>query len=155
MNRLFLLLIVALTAASCGTKSANSNSQTATPAGQGIAAQHPDGVEVIYFHGKQRCKTCIAIERNTEAVVDSCFANEVADGRVIYRKVDISQAANDAIAREYEVTWSSLFVVKYSGGRKEATNLTDLAFGFALKDPEAFRALLVENIKNNLPANAE
>lgn len=32
-----------------------------------------DAVEVIYFHGKQRCATCNAIEREAQQLVDSAF----------------------------------------------------------------------------------
>ena len=33
-------------------------------------------VEVLYFHGKQRCATCIAIEKYAREVVEKDFANE-------------------------------------------------------------------------------
>lgn len=33
-----------------------------------------DCVEVLCFHGKQRCATCIAIERNTREVLEKEFA---------------------------------------------------------------------------------
>lgn len=32
-----------------------------------------DRVEVIYFHGKQRCATCMAIEKNAKEVVNTLF----------------------------------------------------------------------------------
>lgn len=41
-------------------------------AGQNVAAG--DCVEVLCFHGKQRCATCIAIERNTREVLEKEFA---------------------------------------------------------------------------------
>ena len=40
-----------------------------------------DRVEVIYFHGKQRCATCMAIEKNTREVLNSMFANELKSGK--------------------------------------------------------------------------
>lgn len=40
--------------------------------GQNVAAG--DCVEVLCFHGKQRCATCIAIERNTREVLEKEFA---------------------------------------------------------------------------------
>lgn len=33
-------------------------------------------VEVLYFHGKQRCATCIAIEKYAREVVEKDFADE-------------------------------------------------------------------------------
>ena len=35
-----------------------------------------DHVEVMYFHGKQRCATCMAIEKYAREVVEKDFANE-------------------------------------------------------------------------------
>lgn len=43
-----------------------------TCAGQNVAAG--DCVEVLCFHGKQRCATCIATERNTREVLEKEFA---------------------------------------------------------------------------------
>ena len=34
------------------------------------SAQTNDCVEVIYFHGKQRCPTCMAIEKHAREVVE-------------------------------------------------------------------------------------
>ena len=48
------------------------------------AAKSPekDRVEVIYFHGKQRCATCMAIEKNAKEVVNALFANELKNGTI-------------------------------------------------------------------------
>ena len=52
-------------------------------------------VEVLYFHGKQRCATCIAIEKYAREVVEKDFANEQKKGRVVFRVVDISTSKGD------------------------------------------------------------
>lgn len=39
-------------------------------------------VEVLYFHGKQRCATCIAIENCTKEVVQIDMALLVKQGKV-------------------------------------------------------------------------
>ncbi len=84
-----------------------------------------DGVEVLYFHGKQRCATCMAIEQGTREVMENELADAVGKGEVKFRVVDISLEENEAIAEKYEVTWSSLFVVKHKGGTDTAENLTE------------------------------
>ena len=53
-----------------------------------------DGVEVLYFHGKQRCATCQAIEKETKALIDSQFADAVKSGKVRFRVVDITKSEN-------------------------------------------------------------
>ena len=60
-------------------------------------------------------------------------------GEVTFRIIDISQPENQALAEKYEVTWSSLFVVKHQGGKETAENLTEFAFGNARKLPDTFK----------------
>lgn len=66
-----------------------------------------DRVEVLYFHGKQRCATCMAIEKNAAETVETLFADEVKKGTLVFRSVDISAPENEQLADAYEVTWSS------------------------------------------------
>ena len=56
-------------------------------------------VEVLYFHGKQRCATCIAIEKYAREVVKKDFADERKKGRVVFRVVDISTSEGEKIAK--------------------------------------------------------
>ena len=65
-----------------------------------------DHVEVMYFHGKQRCVTCMAIEKYAKEVVEKDFANEKKSGKVVFKIVDISTDEGEKIAKEYRVTWS-------------------------------------------------
>ena len=109
-----------------------------------------NGVEVLCFHGKQRCATCVAIERETKAVIDGQFADAVADRALEMRIIDITQPENEAIADKYEITWSSLVIVKYTDGKEEAENLTKFAFANARNNPEIFRAELADKLQKML-----
>ena len=117
---------------------------------QSAAPTRENGVEVLYFHGKQRCATCVAIERETKAVIDGQFADAVADGALEMCIIDITQPENEAIADKYEITWSSLVVVKYEDGKEQAENLTKFAFANARNNPDTFRAELSEKLKKLL-----
>ena len=44
-------------------------------------------VEVLYFHSKQRCPTCIAVGTYSKEVVDKDFAAQVKSGAVKFRKL--------------------------------------------------------------------
>lgn len=105
-----------------------------------------DRVEVIYFHGKQRCATCMSIEKNTREVINSLFAKELKNGKVVFKIVDISTPEGEKIADRYEVTWSSLFVNKWKGGKETRNNMTEFAFGNARKNPDAFKKGLANKI---------
>ena len=109
-----------------------------------------DVVEVLYFHGKQRCATCMAIEKEAKTVVNGQFANAVKSGKLKFRIIDITKAENEAIANKYEITWSSLVVVKHKGGKEQAENLTKFAFANARSKPEVFRSELTKKINGLL-----
>lgn len=115
-------------------------------------AKYPekDRVEVIYFHGKQRCATCMAIEKNTKELMESMFADELKEGSVVFKSVDISTPDGEAIADKYEVTWSSLFVNKWKEGKESRNNMTEFGFGNARKNPDGFKKGLAEKIRQLL-----
>lgn len=105
-----------------------------------------DCVEVLYFHGAQRCATCNAIEALTHQVVDSQFAHEVESGALVFQVVDITTPEGEALADRYEVTWSSLFVNQWHDGAESRHNLTEFAFANARNRPEQFKAELIKQI---------
>lgn len=108
-----------------------------------------DVVEVLYFHGTQRCATCMAIEKNTKALVESAYAEQLKSGKLVFLSVDISKEG--ALAEKYEVCWSSLIIVDYDkDGKESSTNLTEFAFGNARTAPNKFKAGLSEQISEML-----
>ena len=104
MKRTLVLMMVSLILLACGEK---SNAVTAKEQSR----QVKDFVEVLYFHGKQRCVTCRSIEQNTKELLEAKFTQQMKAGKVVFRMIDISKKENARIAEKYEVTWSSLFLV--------------------------------------------
>ena len=109
MKRTLVLMMVSLILLACGEK---SNAVTAKEQSR----QVKDFVEVLYFHGKQRCVTCRSIEQNTKELLEAKFTQQMKAGKVVYRVIDISKKENARIAEKYEVTWSSLFLVQHKNG---------------------------------------
>lgn len=109
-----------------------------------------DRVEVVYFHGKQRCATCKAIEKNTKEVVNILFAKELKKGTIVFKIVDISTSDGEKIADKYGVTWSSLFVNEWKNGRETRNNLTTFGFKNARKNPDGFKKGLADKIRQSL-----
>ncbi len=133
MRRLFYLAALVLLSA-CMSACGGSRNREA------VTEELPlDCVQVLYFHGKQRCVTCNAIERLTKEVVDS-----IGSDRILLRIVDITE--DQALADRYEVAWSSLILV--GNGRVE--DLTKMGFGYARKQPQLFKAKLNEAIRKIL-----
>ena len=129
IKKILMMAVLCIGLAACSAGSAKQ--QTATV--------QKDGVKVLYFHGKQRCATCMAIEQEAKAVVNGQFADAVKGGKLNFRVIDITKAENEAIADKYEITWSSLVVVQHKGGKEQAENLTKFAFANARSKPDVFR----------------
>ena len=133
MKNLFYTLIAAILLISCGNSTEKKTETGSTDVKQA------DRIEVLYFHGAQRCVTCKAIEVNTKALLDSLYSNEIADGKIVYKILDISQKENEKVADKYEVTWSSLFVNRWKNGTEEVNNMTEFGFANAKSDPDSFK----------------
>ena len=146
MKKIVLMAVACLALASCGMGTKNDSSA------QGVEVGVParDCVEVLYFHGKQRCATCIAIEKNASEVILKEFAEEIKKGDVGFRVIDITKEENEAIAEKYEVTWSSLFVVGHKDGKESVENMTDFAFKNARQSPDEFKSGVVATVKEML-----
>lgn len=130
MNKLFLGLLLPLLIA-CGN----------TPKTTAVQTFGPDDVVVRYFHGKQRCVTCNAIEQLTQEVVQT-----LSNPKVVMQVIDISQPEHQELVDQFEVSWSSLILQR---GEK-VDNQTAMGFRYAKTEPEAFKTELTKAINRLL-----
>lgn len=124
-----MMSVLAWMVSACGSDKAKN-------AGKTEQQERTDGVEVLYFHGKQRCPTCKAIEDETQRLVEAKYARQLEEGALAFKSVDITE--DEALADKYEVTWSSLIVVDYDEGKETAENMTEFAFANARTAPTRF-----------------
>lgn len=139
MKKLLFILLAVIGLTSCGNNQ-NANTQTSTQATQ------KEVIEVLYFHGKQRCITCNAIEKRTKEVIDKDFAQQLKDGKIVFKVIDISTKEGEKIADKYEVTWSSLYINKWKDGKEAKNNMTDFGFSYAKGSPDVFKAGIKKKI---------
>lgn len=142
MKKFLLVFIISIIALAYSNNPANASNDK--------KQKQKDRVEILYFYGKQRCATCIAIEKNTRETVEAVFADEVEKGVLVFRTIDITKKENEKIADKYEVTWSSLFICKWKNGKEKYENLTEFAFKNARNAPETFKKGLETKIMENL-----
>ncbi len=133
MKMMFLAMTLVVTLGCGGRQNGKGASQVETKAAE------VDRVEVIYFHGKQRCTTCQSIEQGTREVMAENFGEDMKTGKVVFRVVDISEKEGEEVADRYEVTWSSLFVNRWKDGKEQRNNMTEFAFEKAVSDAEGFK----------------
>ena len=105
---------------------------------------------IFAFGNKNTKGTCAAIEKNTKETVETLFADELKDGSLVFKSIDISQSENEEIINKYEVTWSSLFNTKWKNGKDSTENLTEYAFAKALSAPDTFKANVTQKIRQLL-----
>jgi len=139
MKRLMIMMLMA--ALAMGSDACTSHPVDAGEQGSQEVAAKGDA-KVLYFHGRQRCITCRTIENLTREVAKSCFEQEQHSGKLKFEYIDISTPEGEKVADRYEVSWSSLLVVKDG----KVVNLTDMAFGNARSNPEEFKKQLAAEI---------
>ena len=98
-------------------------------------------VEVLYFHGKQRCVTCRAIEKCSKEVVDVDLASYKTSGAV-----DISTPQGEKLAKKYRVSWSSLYINKWQNGKESRNDFTQPAFKNARNNTAVFKSDLKNKV---------
>ncbi|WP_300153609.1 nitrophenyl compound nitroreductase subunit ArsF family protein [Bacteroides sp.] len=118
MNKWILGLVLCFGLTACSSNESQKKETAKAEQTQQQAAK--DRVEILYFHGKQRCATCMAIEKNTKEAIETQLADELRNGTVVFKTIDLSRAENEKIAEKYEVTWSALFICQWKD-RKETS----------------------------------
>ena len=140
MKKELLMIALCMGMVACGNSNAKNESKEQVK---------NDVVEVLYFHNKQRCATCVAIEKNTTELFETTFADKLRSGKLVFKSVDITE--EETLADKYEVSWSSLIIVDYDkNGKEESTNMTEFAFGNARTNPESFKKGIAEQINTML-----
>ena len=71
MKRILLWMALSLGLLACG--GGNAKTQESND-----ADNTKDRIEVLYFHGKKRCATCMAIEQRTRETLEEQFADDEA-----------------------------------------------------------------------------
>jgi ABC-type uncharacterized transport system involved in gliding motility auxiliary subunit len=107
-------------------------------------------VEVLYFHSKQRCPTCIAVGTYSKEVVNNDFAAQVKSGAVKFKEIDISTPQGEKLADRYHVTWSSLYVNRWQNGKEVRNDMTTFGFENARTNTPAFKSGLKNKISKLL-----
>jgi hypothetical protein len=137
MKKFLLSGLVVLLLVSCG-KQAQQETAVDTAVQEETAK-----VLVYYFHGKQRCKSCVAIQKIAQEAI---AANYAGNQDVKFVEVDFTVKSNEALAEKYEVAWSSLIVVS----AEKFVNMTDEAFTKALSDPAGLNTSIINTVNNYL-----
>jgi len=106
------LLLLAVPVLGCGTKK-----QSDSGAGS-ISRNDVEKVELIDFHPRIRCVSCMNVEENARELVKQEFADKVKEGKLRFESLRSDDPANKAILEELDTGGSSLFLVITADGKR-------------------------------------
>lgn len=95
-------------------------------------------LQIYYFHSTRRCLTCNSIEDNMKQVLESDFKDEVEQGIIDFKALNIEDAENKALAEKYLATGASLHLIEIKDGVEIDNDLTNYAFSYARRQSEVF-----------------
>jgi hypothetical protein len=77
----------------------------------------PHRVIAYYFHTTARCASCRAIEANSREALESAFANEIKDGRLLWKVVNVEVKGNEHFVKDYGLYTKSVVLVNEVRGK--------------------------------------
>lgn len=145
MKKTLLFTFFAVLLVSCGGGKTENKQETAelTTPEQTVTTADASTVNVYYFHGKQRCKTCLAIEDVTKKTIADNYKD---NSQVRFTEINIDEDKNKDIVEKYEIAFSSLLIVK----GEDYTDLTEQAFANAVNSPDALTDLIKEEVNKRV-----
>jgi hypothetical protein len=98
---------------------AEAGEQPVEPAAAAPAttSDQPHRVIAYYFHTSFRCTSCRTIEAYSREAVETAFAEELKDGRLIWKMVDFEEKGNEHFVEDYALFTKSLVLVNEVPGK--------------------------------------
>lgn len=142
MTKSILTLILAIFLVACTGKTKNQETENNVQ----IEASSTIDVSttmVYYFHGKQRCKTCIAVGDLAKKTIENAYAG---NDKVRFVEVNTSEKEYADLVEKYEISWNALIIAKGD----QFTDLTEQAFATVVNSPEILENLIKETVNKNI-----
>lgn len=99
-------------------------------------------VVVYYFHGKTRCRKCLAMEEFAKRAVEQLSAKPRLAGSLAWRVINYDEPANEHFVTEFGLTSSSVVVARMSGREPALFKNLDKIWDL-ISDEEAFKAYVI------------
>lgn len=135
-NLLFIAFIAVFTM-SCNNKAQTEKNENVKAATMNTA--DASITNVYYFHGKQRCKTCIAVGDLAKKTIEDTYSD---NKNVKFIEVDTSDKQFEDLVNKYEVSWNALIITKGDN----SVDITEQAFANAVNNPNALSDLIKEEV---------
>ncbi len=134
MKKILFISLMSLILAACGTGQAGETREAT-----GLEVLEKAKVTVFYFHGKQRCVTCVTLQEVTQQAVAENFSG---NSDVQFLEVDVSESENKALADKYEIVFSSLVIATPEAHK----DITQEAFDLVMTEPNVLKSLIAQEV---------
>jgi len=123
--------------------------QEGIPVLETTPTDEPPPVVAYYFHNTQRCVTCLRIEQAAKEAMETAFATELSDGRLVWSSLNMQQPENLHFVDEYDLPFPS--VVLTQGNEWVLLDQT----WTLIRDREAFDAYVIDSAREFLEITNE
>ena len=116
--------------------------------GSAVAEAAPTGPQTVvyYFHTSKRCDKCRTIEAYTRGVIEADFADRLANGRMVWRMVNLDEPVNKHFEEEFELAFGTVVLAETAGGKVERFWKLDEVWKLT-EDEESFTAFVRGEIR--------
>ncbi|MCH5224243.1 MAG: thioredoxin [Muribaculaceae bacterium] len=115
-----------------------------------VPATEASDIEVIYFFGNLRCSSCVAMQKYAKEAIDSAFADQIKDGIINFKSVDITTPEGEKLADLFEVSSSSLYIVDNNPDKPEKVDMTAFGFRNARTNRQVYKQGIIDQINKFL-----
>jgi hypothetical protein len=106
-------------------------------------------VIAYYFHRTIRCTGCLEIEANAKRVIESSFAKQIADKKLIWVPFNLNEPGGDEFGKEFDVSTSTLVLSKEKNGHHTEYKKLEKVWQL-VHDPNAFDVYVKDEVKQFL-----
>ncbi|MFH0728572.1 MAG: nitrophenyl compound nitroreductase subunit ArsF family protein [Pseudomonadota bacterium] len=104
-------------------------------------------IVVTYFRGDIRCATCINLEAYSDEAVEQGFPEEIANGTVEFKTVNIDEEDNRHFVKDYQLDSRSVVVSRIENGKEIKWKNLDMIWHL-VGNKEKFMAYIKAETKN-------
>jgi hypothetical protein len=142
MKNYFTAIAIAICFLSIGGCSNSNPSDKGKQSTQQVAVS-AETIQILYFHGDRRCPTCLGVGDLSEKLYQRKYKG---NSLVSYSDINIDRDENQAVAKKYQVSGSSL-IIDVKG---KPNDITFEAFKFALTEPDSLINLITDVVESGL-----
>ena len=120
------------------TMQQNTSSGTSSTTNSMTSPALSNRVDVVYFHTKLRCVTCLCFEEQVTNVIKTYFQDAINSGKLTYKVLNVQDSKNSAIAKKYSALGSQLFINTVTNNFDSIEDIQDIWYWNCVDKPADF-----------------